>query len=263
MRSLPNIIKSDRIVVTKNNIKIIDSNPSDEFATLSFKEAIEIDSESKDVDENEDELFQMNHKKNNTNHLNEMKAYADSLVEDAKREADRIKVEAIEEAKVAAESIRAVAKEEGYQEGISLGQQRIQDRLEELDQKEIEQNLQFDHKLEEMQAQMTELLIAYVRKITGIVIEEKQIIMYLVKNAVKSNSTCNEFRISVSKLDYEEVLCNIDEIKELTRSTAQITIVENPELMKNQCKIETDKNVIDCSIETKLENLIMALKLLT
>ena len=105
--------------------------------------------------------------------------------------------------------------------------------------------------------------MAYVAKITGVIIEEKDIINYLVSEAIRGQSSCNEYRIRVSKEDYQEVFEHINDYKAYLKSTAEVSVSEDMDLMKNQCLIETDKNIIDCSIETKINNLVTALKLLS
>lgn len=266
MKSLPNIIKSNCVLITNKDIKVIDSNPKDDFTTLSFKEAIDIGETDEIIQEDEEqreELYQMNHEKNTSEHLEKMKSFAETIIEDARREAEEMKQKALDLAMQEIETLRQNTIEEAYQQGMAQAEESINEHLAQIDAKRNELEEEYEQKIDEMQREVTELLIAYVQKITGIVIEEKQIIMYLVKNAVKANSSCNEFRIIVSKEDFEEVDSRVDEIKEMVKSTANIAVVENPEFEKNQCKIETDKNIIDCGIETKISNLVMALKLLT
>lgn len=264
-KSLPNIIKSNRVFISDSDIKVIDSNDRDDFLPISFKQVVEINSEEQDSENgitNEEALYQMSTKKNASEKLHEMQSFTETMLEDAQKEAERLKVEALTDAQKEIDQLKEQAVNEGYAEGLAKGEQEIAQKTAQLEQKEQELIASYDNKLEEMQGNVTNLLIALVQKITGVVIEEKSIILYLVSDAVKSQSACNEFRISVSKADFNEVNEHIDELQELVRSTAQITIIENPELVKNQCKIETEKNIIDCSMETKLSNLIMALKLL-
>ena len=266
-KSLPNIIKSNCVFISDSGFKVIDSNDRDDFFPISFKQVVEINSEEEQSADgnitNEEELFQMNTHKNASDKLQEMQSFTEAMLEDAKKEAERLKSEAISNAQEEINLLKEQAVNTGYSEGLEKGEQEIVQKLAQLEQREQELLASYNDQLEEMQGNVTNLLIHLVQKITGVVIEEKSIISYLVCDAVKAQSACNEFRISVSKVDFKEVNHRIDEIKDLVRSTAQITIIENPELSKNQCKIETEKNIIDCSIETKLTNLIMALKLLT
>lgn len=266
-KSLPNIIKSNCVFITDSNIKVIDSNDRNDFIPIRFKQVVEMNSEESQLLEdtltNEDELYQMNHMNNSSDQLHQMQSYTEGLLEEAKREAEQLRLDALTNAQEEIDQLKEEALNEGYAQGIAKGEEELRQKLAELEEKEQELLEAYDKKLAEMQGNVTEILIALVQKITGVVIEEKSIITYLVCDAVKAQSTCNEFRISVSKADFPEVNEHLDELKELVRSTAQITIIENPELEKNQCKIETEKNIIDCSMETKLSNLITALKLLT
>lgn len=259
-----NVIKSSNVLITDQNVKVIDSNPKDDFTPMQFKTAMEIDSpEDENSNTNEEELFQINHVQNASEKLHEMQAYAEKIIEDAKNEADELKVEALENAQREIDEKRALAEEDGFRFGVQKAQDEILSQKKKLKEKELQLEETYNEKMLQMESQVTELLIAFVKKITGVVIEEKSIIKYLVCDAVKGQSSCNEFRISVSKADYQELNDHLNEISDLLKSTAQITLVENPELSKNQCKIETEKNIIDCSLETKVDNLLMSLKLLT
>lgn len=264
---MPNVIKSNCVLITDDNVKVIDSNLKDEFSPMNFRRAVEIDEEENQPQEDEsateEELYQINHQKNASEKLHEMQAYAESLVEDAKKEAQQIKKDAILQAEQEIEQQKQIASQDGYHQGMQQAEQEINQKKQELAQQQQELEKEYDQKLVEMQSQISEIVNGLVQKITGVVIEDKSIITYLVCMAVKGQSACNEFRISVSKADYPILNEHLEEIQGLVRSTAQITIIENPELEKDQCKIETEKNILDAGIETKLENLKMALKLLT
>lgn len=261
---MPNVIKSSNVLITDQNVKVIDSNPKDDFMPMQFKTAVEIDTpKDEDDNTNEEELFQINHTQNASDKLHEMQAYAEKIIEDARIEADEIKETALLNVQREIDEMRALAEEDGFRFGVEKAQDEILSEKNKLKEKELQLEEIYNEKMLQMESQVTELLIALVKKITGVVIEEKSIIRFLVCDAVKGQSGCNEFRISVSKADYGEVNDHVNEISDLLKSTAQITIVENPELSKNQCKIETEKNIIDCSLETKLDNLLMSLKLLT
>lgn len=265
MRSLPNVIKSNCVYFMNNDVKIIDSNFKEDFMPISMKQVIEVTQDEEETleQQTDEELYQMNHVQNASEELHKMQSYAQSIVEDAQREAEEIKMQAVCDAQSEIDAQMQSAKNSGYAEGIQQAQEQIQDQLRGIEEQRRQLEEEYDEKVREMQSNISELVGALVQKITGVVIEEKNIITYLICNAVKGQSACNEFRISVSKADYPEVLEHKSEIEDLLRSTAIVTIIENPELMKNQCKIETEKNIVDCGIETKLSNLSMALKLLT
>jgi len=247
-----------------DDVKIINSNFKNDFMPISMKQAVEVTQNEEEIpsDPVDDELYQMNHVQNASEELHKMQSYAQSIVDDARREAEDLKMQAICDAQNEIEAQMQSARDSGYAQGIEEAQEQIRRKLNELDNQRIQLEQEYDERVLEMQSNISDIVGALVQKITGVVIEEKNIITYLICDAVKGQSACNEFRISVSKADYPEVLEHKSEIEELLKSTAQVTIIENPELMQNQCKIETEKNIIDCGLETKLSNLSMALKLL-
>lgn len=264
MKSLPNVIKSGSVLITRQNVRIIESNVKDDFTPFEYKTAVELETmnESVPMDSYDEEIYQMNHKHNASETLKEMQSYADKIVEDARKEAEDIYNETFQRAEQDIMQCKLDAQQQGYEEGLRQAEAEIVRQKNQLEEEEKRLNDLYDEKFMQMQTEITELLIQLVRKITGVVIEEKSIITYLVCDAIKGQSGCNEFRISVSKVDYPIICENISQIEDLVKSTAQVTIIENPELMKNQCKIETEKNIIDCGIDTKMDNLLMSLKLL-
>lgn len=262
-KSLPNVIKSGSVLITEHNFRVIEPNQHDNFAPIGFKKAVEIDTtaETQETEIDEDS-YQMHHQQNASDKLHEMQSYAEKIVEDARQEAEQIYNETFRRAEADINQCKMDARQEGYEVGLQQAQEEVEQLKCELAEKEKHLNNLYDENIMKMQTQITELLIQLVAKITGVVIEEKSIITYLVCDAVKGQSGCNEFRISVSKADYPIICEQQSQIEDLVKSTAQVTIIENPELMKNQCKIETEKNIIDCGIDTKMENLMMSLKLL-
>ena len=153
--------------------------------------------------------------------------------------------------------------QQGYNDGYEAGMHDIEIEKSNLLQLQQQQEVDYENRLIDLQGNVTEILVAYVAKITGVIIEEKDIINYLVSEAIRGQSSCNEYRIRVSKEDYQEVFEHINDYKAYLKSTAEVSVSEDMDLMKNQCLIETDKNIIDCSIETKINNLVTALKLLS
>lgn len=265
MKSLPNIIKSNRVYISDNDYQIIDSNSPDAFAPIRFPQVTQMqlqEEEPQDGWNYDHDSFQVNHVNNASSQLEEITSYADTLLEDAKREAEEIRQQAIESAKQEISVLKEEARSEGYARGVKQAEGELETQRLLLLQKEADLNLEYQNKLDGMQSTMTELLIALLHKLTGVVLEEKSIITYLVADALKGQSTCNEFRIRVSKRDYPTLMEDLPIIQGLVKSTAQVIVVEDPEICDNECKIDTDRNIIDCSMETKLNNLKMALKLL-
>jgi flagellar assembly protein FliH len=67
----------------------------------------------------------------------------------------------------------------------------------------------------------------------------------------------------VSKEDYPFLIENQGKIYLASPKDINLNIVEDSDLAKNQCIIETDGGVFDCSLDIQLEQLIKEIKLLS
>jgi flagellar assembly protein FliH len=75
--------------------------------------------------------------------------------------------------------------------------------------------------------------------------------------------TSREFVIKVSPDDYNFLVQNQGKIYCAMSKDVQIDIVEDLSMTKNQCIIETDTGVYDCSLDIQLHNLIKEIKLIS
>ena len=252
---------------TGDKVKLIDSNLlDDKFAPMQLDEVFSPEDEQQLPEEELEKLeaaFQMNHTLNSSDSLHKMQSQAETILENAMVEANEIKMAAIKEAGDEISQLKEEARKSGYQEGLKQGQEELQSKMDELAKREEVQDQEFEERILELQSNVSEIIVSLVNKITGVAIEGKNIVSYLVREAIKGQSSCNEYLIQVSKEDYPEVYQKIDDYKELVKRSTNISVEENPDFEKNQCLIITDKNIIDCGLETKLSNLTEALKLLS
>jgi flagellar assembly protein FliH len=73
---------------------------------------------------------------------------------------------------------------------------------------------------------------------------------------------CNEYTLKVSKEDFEYISMHKNLLLGAIGRDVPLYIVEDINLMKNQCLIETELKVINCSLDVQLNNLIMDLRLI-
>ena len=177
---------------------------------------------------------------------------AQAIIDHAKQEAERIKGDAF-----------SVAQNKGYEDGM-LQANREEIRLQtEFNNKTLTLQKQYEDMLQTLEPQMVEMITSLVKKITGIMVEDKEeVILFLIRNAIKNMDRSNEYTIRVSKEDYESVSMQKDAILEAIGRDVLFYISEDMSLEKNQCLIETDAQVINCGLDNQLNNLITDLKLL-
>jgi flagellar assembly protein FliH len=193
----------------------------------------------------------------------EMAEKSAKIIDDARKEAKSI----IEKAKLEAEQIKAAtlasAKKKGYEEGQLLGQKEAQKKLAELEQERRQQEQDYDALVSEIEPRMAGIMADLIESITGILVEDQQnVILYLVERAFLDMDKADTYTIRVSREDYEFLSGKKDYLISLSGREINLYITEDSNLMKNQCRIETDLRVIDCSLDVQLTNLITDIKLL-
>jgi flagellar assembly protein FliH len=189
---------------------------------------------------------------------------SDDIIEDARLQASEIIKQAELDAKDRCQSLYEEAKGKGYEEGLLQGQAEIELKKQELNQLIHQQHNDYFMQIQELEPAFANIVAACIVKITGIIVEEKQeIIQYLIHNAITDSEVSKSFVIRVSKGDYDYVLSRKDDIQNLVSSDVIIEIALDKELSKNQCLIETDSRIIDCSLDVQLSNLVQDIKLLS
>ncbi|HHU70949.1 MAG TPA: hypothetical protein GXZ21_02815 [Clostridiales bacterium] len=177
---------------------------------------------------------------------------AQEIIEQAKAEANKLKEEAYES-----------SKKKGHEEGIAQGMAELKKMQEDLMHKEASLEQDYNNKLKDLEPQIAEIIGGLVRKIIGVEVEGREdLIIHLVKMGLKNQEKYNEFTIRVSSYDYEYA----NEYKETLISSlgreVELQFVEDPELNENECIIETNSTLINCSLGEQLKNLTNDLKLL-
>lgn len=188
---------------------------------------------------------------------------AELILANAKAEAENI----LEAAKIEAEGIKNSAynfgKDDGYKAGMAAGQKELITLEMQLREQAKAWEEEYNQKLREAEPQFVDIMISLIEKITGVMVENKrEVILHLVHNGIQQIGRSDRYIIQCSSEDYsllegeKEKLCNAVGV------SGGIEIVENPDFTKNQCVIEVDSTIIDCSLDIQLKNLIENLKLL-
>lgn len=185
--------------------------------------------------------------------LEEARKEAEKLLEDARTEGEMIRNEAYE-----------TAKKKGYDDGYRQGMAETDQMKEQL--KEHQQALELDYntKLEEMEPVVVEKvadLMEYVFRIQFST--SRAMIMHILAGALGKINISKEFAIHISREDVAVVKANHDKILAMVPNAVSVEIIEDPALVKNQCQIETDGGIFDCSLDTQMEKLIKSIKTLS
>lgn len=197
------------------------------------------------------------------------------IVAEAQAEADEIVARANEDAKIIIEraqqevnQLMEEAKNAGYAEGMAMAQSESEMALNKaMAEMEMEKNqviAEFRKKEEEIEPLLVDTILNIFSKITRAVsVDKRDMILTLVNNVMAGAETSKDFVIRACPEDAVFLIDNKDKIIGAVREDIHIEIVSDPTMKKNDCLIDTDKGVYDCSLDIQLENLINDIRILS
>ena len=260
-RLLSNIIKRNYIFYNPSEQAVIDSDSRlNNFTPLSFARVEDFTpkEEEMECEPNEPEE-EMVHAISEV----EAKAAIEQILVEAENEANAI----IENAKVTANELYEDAvsrgRQQGYEQGLLDAEAMIEQKKQEMEQERLAMQNDFNRQIKELEPKFAELTIDLIRKITGVMVEDKKdLIMYLVSEALKPIRGPKQFLIRVSNDDITTLTSKKEQLLELIPEDATLEILEDSTLAKNQCFIETEDRLLDVSLDVQLSNLAEHLKIL-
>ena len=171
-----------------------------------------------------------------------------------------------------AETIRQEAQNEGFEQGLAEGRQAAEEelakRMKELESEFIVRTQQleddYNRKRADMEPELVEALLEVFSKITYTIADNKRdMVLSLVNGVLKNTEMSKEYLIKVSEDDYNFLIANKELINKGTSKDIKIDICVEPQLKRNQCIIESDVGVFDCSLDIQLQNLISDIRVLS
>lgn len=193
----------------------------------------------------------------------ETKEEAAKVTEKAKQEAKAILDQAKQEAEQLKKDAQEAARKKGYEEGMQQSKREAQRLKAEYEEKTGKLQKEYESRTLSLEPQMAQIIAELVERMTGILVKDREeVILYLINRAIKNMDRSSEYTIKVSKEDFEYVSEKRNLLEGAIGSDAAIYIAEDAGLTKNQCLIETDLKVINCSLDIQLNNLISDLKLI-
>ena len=192
-----------------------------------------------------------------------IRTQADVILEQTRAQGEILK----EKIKQTAEEEKAAVLENARREGYEEGRQRLLQEQAELENAFAEKQrfleAEYDNKLRELEPMATEVITKLLTHLTGVCLESKKgIVTYLVTKALSEADRSNSFLIKVSKDDLDEVKDAADGLRSLFEREVTLEVIQDSLLKQGECMIETDSNIIDCSLGTQLEGLIEDIRLL-
>ncbi len=189
--------------------------------------------------------------------LEEAENQAQAILADAQAQAEQLKAQAVEEGR---NEGRAAGHDEGYQAGMA----EVESMKQQLLQEEAELQAEFERRVDELEPMFIDTLTGIYEHIFHVnFAEQKEVIFYLIQDALKNIEGGRNMIIHVSANDYGFVSMQKKELLEGISGSDSAEIVEDVTLKPNECFIETDSGIFDCSLETQLAGLKRELRLLS
>lgn len=194
----------------------------------------------------------------------EAQARAREIIQEARDAAGKILQDAIAEAESEAEGIRRTAGEEGYQEGLRKAEEEFQSREEQLRERQRELEEQYDALVAELEPEFVDNLTGIYEHIFHVELGGyRDILIQLIGDCLRGTEGSRSFQIRVSSEDFNYVSTKKARLMEAAGAgDVQMEIVEDPNLRKNACLIRTENGILDCGLETQLDELVRKLRLL-
>lgn len=182
----------------------------------------------------------------------------DAMLANAQVEAEMMKNRAYEE-----------GQKQGYQDGLLKATQELEAKEDmlrrEYEEKENRLTGIYQQKLEETEPVLIDTLTDIYEHIFHVKLsDERDVIVHLIGNTLRKTDSSSEYLIHVSSEDLAFVSMHKDALMEAGGIVnSSVEFIEDVTLKKNQCLIETDGGIFDCSLGVELKELKKQLLLLS
>lgn len=155
--------------------------------------------------------------------------------------------------------------DQGYQEGLRQAALESDARKRELDERARILQEEYERRLSEVEPTLIDTLTDIYAHIFEVDMSSyRNVIMHLIENTLHRVDGCDNYLVRVSKEDYPYVSMQKQSVLEkCVTSSAKLEVVEDVTLTANECLIETDSGIYDCSVGTELKELKKQLMLLS
>ncbi len=201
--------------------------------------------------------------------LEEIQAQIDEQLRMADEQAQQI----VADAQAQAEGIRAQAEEEGrqagydagYQQGVQEAEQLKVDAQAEIEEQKKKLDNDFQQLVNTVEPDMVDALTSIYEHVFNVEFREnKAIILHLIKTTLGKMESGTNIIVHVSADDYDMVYDEKGQLEEAMNSpNSTLELIEDPLLKENECIIESEGGVFDCSLGVELAELSRKLKLLS
>lgn len=197
--------------------------------------------------------------------LQKAKDEAEQLLREARERSEIILNEANQQSGEILEQARADGHSEGYEAGSRQAREELeteyQQKQEELEQYRKQLTEDYDREMRELEPKLLDVIVTVVERVFHIQFDDKRdILLYLVCNTMANVEGSHNFRVRVGEEQKAFLENHRDDILDRVGHDMTLEILSDVSLEGNQCVIETETGVFDCSLGVQLENLIKDLR---
>ena len=186
--------------------------------------------------------------------LQQAQEQAQAIIEDANNQADEVRANAA-----------AMGRQEGYDAGYQEGLAAVESMKADIELQKESLEKEYQQIVDELEPEMVDVLTQIYEHVFGIEFrEDKGIILHLLKNTLSRIEPGNDLIVHISSDDFDDVMEEKESLDAcITSPSTTMEIIEDPLLKENECMIESDSGVFDCSLGVELSELSRKLKLLS
>lgn len=203
-----------------------------------------------------------------TQALEEMKEQArieaEEILSAAREEAESIIANAGAEAEEIKANARTAGHDEGYNSGYNEAMQTAEEVKMQCAQREAELESYYQQKISELEPLFIDKLTEIYEHIFNVDLSKnKELIVYLLSDAIRNIDGAKTFFIHVSKEDISYVSEHKEALMQGIPNTSTLEIIEDATLSETECFIEAESGIFDCGLGTELSLLKKELSLLS
>ena len=195
----------------------------------------------------------------------EVTATPEEVLAEARKQAECILEEARRNAENEAERLRQEATLKGREEGLNEAKETLDIQLRALEEEKEELHRQYDELMLEAESKLIDILSEVYEKLIGVSFQgDKEVLLYVISNALKGIDGSHSFTVRVAPEEYETVRQKQAILENCIQGKDNyLEILSDNQLQPGGCSIETEKGIYDCSIDTQLNEIKKRLVLLS
>lgn len=240
--------------------KILKASPDGFVSGINATVVEQLDSEQDNLSEDAVEEYQTDP----SVIIEEANEQAQQIISQANAEANNV----LEEANQEAQRIEEEARNRGYEEGMINARSEIDLLKQQLEQEYADKSLKLEKETEAYKAKLEPELVEVITEVFKSVVltvaeDDENIILNLINGVMRNADNSHSFTIKVSPHDYKFLINNQGKIYTAISKDINIDIIEENSMDKNECIIETETGVFNCSLDIELDSLIKKIRLLS